>query len=66
MFPAGSSGPFGDELRGRWLGPEELHTTAREFLRLRQEAPQNLSWALPGLAANPANPFWADLHARSE
>jgi FkbM family methyltransferase len=66
MFPAGSSGPFGDELRGRWLGPEELHTTAREFLRLRQEAPQTLSWALAGLAANPANPFWADLHARSE
>jgi FkbM family methyltransferase len=31
IFPAGSSGPFGDELRGRWLSHEELYATAREF-----------------------------------
>ena len=63
VFPAGSSGPFGDELLGRWLSYEELCKTAREFLRLRQEAPQTLLWASEGLGSNP---FWADLHARSD
>jgi len=62
-FPSGSSGPFGDDLPGRWLSHEELTTTAREFLRLRQDAPQALAWASAGLGSNP---FWADLHARSE
>jgi FkbM family methyltransferase len=63
IFPAGSSGPFGDELRGRWLSHEELCATAREFLRLRQEDPGTLLWASVGLGSNP---FWADLHARSD
>jgi hypothetical protein len=63
IFPAGSSGPFGDELRGRWLSHEELCATAREFLRLRQEDPRTLLWASAGLGSNP---FWADLHARSD
>jgi FkbM family methyltransferase len=49
IFPAGSSGPFGDELRGRWLSHEELCATAREFLRLRQEDPRTLLWASAGL-----------------
>src|SRR5262245_36254372 len=62
-FPAGSSGPFGDDLLGRWLSHDELCATAQEFLRLRQEAPQNLLWASAGLGTNP---FWADLHARSD
>jgi FkbM family methyltransferase len=63
IFPAGSSGPFGDELRGRWLSHEELYATAREFLRLRGEDPRTLLWASAGLGSNP---FWADLHARSD
>lgn len=63
VFPAGSSGPFGEDLRGRWLSHEELCTTAQEYLRLRREAPQTLAWASPGLGTNP---FWADLHARSD
>jgi len=63
VFPAGTSGPFGDELPGRWLSYEELCMTAREFLRLRQEDPQTLLWAPEGLGCNP---FWADLHARSD
>ena len=63
VFPAGSSGPFGDELLGRWLSYEKLCMTAREFLRLRQEDPQTLLWASEGLGSNP---FWADLHARSD
>jgi FkbM family methyltransferase len=63
IFPAGSSGPFGDELRGRWLSHEELCATAREFLRLRQEDPRTLLWASAGLGSSP---FWADLHARSD
>jgi FkbM family methyltransferase len=63
IFPAGSSGPFGDELRGRWLSHQELYATAREFLRLRREDPRTLLWASAGLGSNP---FWADLHARSD
>jgi FkbM family methyltransferase len=63
VFPTGSSGPFGDELLGHWLSYEELCTTAREFLRLRQEKPQTLLWASRGLVSHP---FWSDLHARSE
>jgi hypothetical protein len=63
VFPVGSSGPFGDELLGRWLSYEEFRKTAREFLRWRQEDPQTLLWASEGLGSNP---FWADLHARSD
>jgi FkbM family methyltransferase len=63
VFPAGSSGPFGDELLGRWLGYEEFCMTAREFMRLRREDPRTLLWASKGLGSNP---YWADLHARSD
>jgi FkbM family methyltransferase len=62
-FPPGSSGPFGDDLRGRWLSHDELRATAQEFLCLPPEARDTLVWASPGLGANP---FWADLHARSD
>ena len=63
VFPVSSSGPFGDELLGRWLSYEEFRKTAQEFLRWRQEDPQTLLWAPEGLGSNP---FWADLHARSD
>jgi FkbM family methyltransferase len=63
VFPVGSSGPYGDDLPGRWLSGEELLATAQEFLRLRRNAPQSLLWAPAGLGSNP---FWTDLHARSD
>jgi FkbM family methyltransferase len=63
VFPAGSSGPFGDDLRGRWLSHDELRATAREFLSLPPEVRHTLAWASPGLGTNP---LWADLHARSD
>jgi len=62
-FPPGNSGPFGDDLRGRWLSHDELRATAQEFLCLPPEVRRTLAWASPGLGANP---FWADLHARSD
>ena len=63
LFPDGSSGPFGDELLGRWLSYDELCTTFGEFLRLRQESPRSLLWAPEGILFNP---FWVDLHARRD
>jgi FkbM family methyltransferase len=63
MFPPGSSGPFGDDLPGRWLSYEELHITTEAFARMRQDDPRAVLWASPGLESNP---FWADLHARSD
>jgi FkbM family methyltransferase len=63
LFPRGSSGPFGDELPGRWLTYDELCATFDELLRLRRESPQSLSWAPGGILSNP---FWVDLHARRD
>jgi FkbM family methyltransferase len=62
IFPAGSSGPFGDDLRGRWLAYEEFVETTKEFLQMRHSDSQELLWAPQGLGSNP---FWVDLHARS-
>jgi len=76
VFPEGSSGPFGDELLGRWLSYDELGKTLGEFLRLRQESPGRLLWAPEGIFAvrsvcgsrsvEWSNPFWVDLHARRD
>lgn len=63
LFPYGSSGPFGDDLLGRWLSYDELGDTYSEFLRLRQKSPRSLLWAPKGLLSNP---FSVDLHARRE
>jgi hypothetical protein len=63
VFPEGSSGPFGDELLGRWLTYDELGKTLGEFLRLRQESPGRLLWAPEGILSTP---FWVDLHARRD
>jgi hypothetical protein len=63
LFPYGSSGPFGDDLLGRWLSYDELGETYSEFLRLRQKSPRSLLWAPKGLLSNP---FSVDLHARRE
>jgi len=61
LFPEGSSGPFGDELLGRWLSYDELGKTLAESLRLPQERPRSLLSAPEGILSNP---FWVDLHAR--
>jgi FkbM family methyltransferase len=76
LFPEGSSGPFGDELLGRWLSYDELGKTLGEFLRLRRESPRSLLWAPEGIFAVKSvcgsrsvewsNPFWVDLHARRD
>jgi hypothetical protein len=60
VFPHGSSGPFGDDLLGRWLSYDELSETYSQFLRLRREAPRSLLWAPEGILSNP---FFVDLHA---
>jgi FkbM family methyltransferase len=61
LFPHGSSGPFGDDLLGRWLSYDELGKTYAKFLRLQRENPRSLLWAPQGILSNP---FFVDLHAR--
>jgi len=63
LFPEGSSGPFGDELPGRWLSYDELCTTFGEFSLLRHESPRSLLWAPEGILSHL---FWVDLHARRD
>jgi FkbM family methyltransferase len=60
LFPDGSSGPFGDDLPGRWLSYNELSDTYSRFLRLRWQSPRSLLWAPGGILSNPFN---IDLHA---
>jgi len=60
LFPHGSSGPFGDDLPGRWLSYDELSDTYSRFLRLRRQSPRSLLWAPGGILSNPFN---IDLHA---
>jgi len=58
IFPNGSSGPFGDELPGRWLSYDELKATYEHYLSLFQAKRPSLFW-------NEANySFWTDFHAR--
>jgi hypothetical protein len=37
MFPFGSSGPFGEELPGRWLSHDELVATFEHLLKLKEQ-----------------------------
>ena len=60
LFPDGSSGPFGDDLPGRWLSYDELSDTYSRFLCLRRQSPRSLLWAPGGILSNPFN---IDLHA---
>jgi len=60
LFPYGSSGPFGDDLLGRWQSYDELSNTYSRFLRLRRQRPHSLLWAPGGILSNPFN---IDLHA---
>jgi FkbM family methyltransferase len=56
-FPIGSSGPFGAELPGRWLGYEEMCGVLRTMKAQEAAGERSLFWtSTPGS-------FWADIHA---
>ena len=59
-FPHGSSGPFGEETRGRWLTLSEFTTTLAHFRALREAGAPSPFWGEKGYS------FWADFHARRE
>ncbi|HZJ16485.1 MAG TPA: FkbM family methyltransferase [Chthoniobacteraceae bacterium] len=56
-FPIGSSGPFGADLPGRWLGYEEICGVLRTMKAQEAAGERSLFWtSTPGS-------FWADIHA---
>jgi FkbM family methyltransferase len=57
-FPAGSSGPFGKDLRGRWQSFEEMTTTYNEFAKRMEERQESIFWGEAEYS------FWTDIHAR--
>ena len=57
-FPEGSSGPFGEETLGRWLGAQELHDTYHHYFQLFQRGERTPFWGESNYS------FWVDLHAR--
>ena len=59
-FPHGSSGPFGDDLPGRWLDFDELLRTYEDFLLRQQRREPGLFWK------ETAYSFWIDYHARRD
>jgi FkbM family methyltransferase len=52
-FPSGSSGPFGDDLPGRWLNYDEMKATYEYYCSLFDSKKHSVSWDL-----------WCDFHAR--
>jgi hypothetical protein len=59
-FPFGSSGPFGDDLPGRWLSYDELMTVYERMLNLKAEGKSSPFWD------DKEYSFWSDVHARTE
>jgi len=59
-FPDGSSGPFGDELPGRWLSYDELKTIYEHYLSLFKTKKNTIFWP------EGAYSFWTDFHARCD
>jgi FkbM family methyltransferase len=59
-FLLGSSGPFGDDLPGRWLSYDELVTTYEQTLNLRCKGKSSPFWN------DKEYSFWFDVHARSD
>src|SRR6185369_18033829 len=56
-FPIGSSGPFGADLPGRWLGCDEMCGVLRTMKEQEKAREPSLFWtSTPGS-------FWADIHA---
>ena len=59
-FPHGSSGPFGDELPGRWLSYDELIATYVHYLTRFQSKENSVFWDTAAYS------FWTDFHACSD
>ena len=58
QFPLGSSGPFGEDLRGRWQTAAEMRETYRIFRDLCARRTPGIFWD------DREYSFWCDLHAR--
>jgi FkbM family methyltransferase len=59
-FPPGSSGPFGEETPGTWLGAEQMHDTYYHYHTLFQQGSPAVFWR------DTPYSFWLDLHARRD
>jgi FkbM family methyltransferase len=59
-FPLASSGPFGDDLPGRWLSYDELMTTYERMLDLKANGECSPFWD------DREYSFWSDFHARTD
>lgn len=57
-FPVGSSGPFGEDLRGRWQNADEMRETYRIFQERCGQRTPSIFWDEKEYS------FWFDLHAR--
>ena len=60
-FPFGSSGPFGEDLPGRWqTAAAEMQETYRVFQELSRKGTPGIFWD------DKEYSFWVDLHARRD
>jgi FkbM family methyltransferase len=59
-FPMGSSGPFAEDIPGRWQSVEEIVTTLANAYADCQAGTASVFWD------NRSYSFWADFHARRE
>ncbi len=59
-FPAGASGPFGEDTRGRWLTRDEVCQIYHHYEDLRRRGTPSVFWNNDGYS------FWVDLHARRD
>jgi FkbM family methyltransferase len=57
-FPFGSSGPFGEDLPGRWLDHDELITTLKHLLEFKEQKRSSPFWDEREYS------FWVDVHGR--
>src|SRR5262249_19414097 len=57
-FPFGSSGPFGEDLPGRWLDHDELITTLKHLLAFKEQKRSSPFWDEREYS------FWVDVHGR--
>jgi len=60
IFPQGSSGPFGEDLLGKWQSYREITETLAVANSARIAKTQSVFWAEEDYS------FWADFHARRE
>ena len=58
QFPAGSSGPFGPDLPGRWQSYQELCDVYQRLAERQRVGEPSLFWNEAGYS------FWSDFHAR--